>query len=301
MIGFVTDRTQGNVTRRNELAQKGWSAMTAEEQAEWTGDPLLAEGANLLPLGENYSSSTTVKYRNDAIYVTSNWDGTYIYAVLAVGSAADYAGKTMTLSLDSLYSTKGSANILLYWHDANGAEYAGGGLTEAGSMTFTLTENTANRDTLAIYLYATTDTEIAAGDFILYRGLMLEFGSVRHAYVPYYAILPTAATKGAYNYSDLNRVETAITELAADVGISLDTKTDWAAWDLPKQADGARILANLNTLRMYLPLSPVIPATPVSMEKLTVNKANDIEKILEALTVAVDTTYRSGELYAGEI
>lgn len=302
MIGLITDRTQSNVNRLKELSAKGWSNMTAAEQLEWSGDPLLSEGANLIPKGENYASGVTVRYRYSSTIVTSLWDGTYIYGIVAIGPAADYAGKTLTLSLDSFYSSGGgSPNILLYWHDANGGEFAGGGLTDAGSMTFTLTENTAGRANLALYLYATTDAAITAGAFIRYDGLMLEVGSTRHPYVPYYEVLPTPATRGGYNYSDLNRVEWAVKELAESAGIPLETKTNWTRWDLPKASDMERYLANLRVLRAAFPLPSTVPELPSSMDRLTFASANDIETVLENVAEAVDATFRSGELYAGEI
>ena len=302
MIGLITDRTQANVDRRKELSAKGWNHMTAAEQAEWSGSPLLNEGANLIPKGENHSPGTTIRYREDSVRVTAVWEGVYIYSIVRIGPAADYEGRTLTLSLDSYSSVGGgSPNVVLYWHDANGAEYAGGGLTEAGSMTFTLTPNSGGRANLVVYLYATTDASISPGAYINYERLMLEIGSVRHEYAPYYDVVPTMATKGAYNYSDLNRVETAIAELADMGALSLPVKTDWTAWDIPKRSDTARILGNIGTLRRAFPLPPSATETPVSMEKMTYAIANDIEKVLEELAVAVNDAFRAGELYAGEI
>jgi len=301
MIGLITDRTQANVDRRKNLSAKGWNNMTAAEQAEWSGSPLLNEGANLIPKGENHSPGTTIKYRDDSIRVTAVWEGVYVYAIVRIGPAADYEGKTLTLSLDACYSNGGGKpNVVLYWHDANGAEYAGGGLTAAGSMTFTLTPNTGGRANLVVYLYATTDAAISPGAYITYERLMMEIGSTRHEYVPYYDVVPTLATKGAYNYSDLNRVEAVIAELADMSDISLQVKTDWSAWDIPKQGDMARILGNIRTLRGLFPLPSDAPEIPASMENLTYDTANDLEKVLEALAVAVDRAFRTGELYAGE-
>lgn len=302
MLGLITDRTQSNVDRRNVLSKKGWQNMTETERAEWSGDPFLSEGgANLIPFSENYSEGTSVVYRPGKIHVTSNWDGVYIYAILPLGAAENFENKAMTLSLDSFYSSKGTPNIVLYWHDANGYEYAGGGLTDAGSMAFTLAENTAGRANLAMYLYVTTDTEITAGDFIIYEGLMLEFGSVRSGYVPYYEVLPTAATKGSYNYSDLNRVERAVADMAGILGIPLTTKTNWTVWDIPKHSDMVRFLSNIEKLRKVCPLSPNLPDTPTSMNHLTYTAANNIETIIGNLAEAVDSTFRSGELYSGEV
>lgn len=303
MLGLITDRSQSNVDRRNALAKKGWANMTPEEQAEWSGNPLLADGSvNLLPLGDNYADGSSVKYGSDSITVISEWDGSYIYAILAVGSAADFAGKTMTLSLDSYYSSGGGTpNIVLYWHDGNGYEYAGGGLSDAGSMTFTLTENTNNRANLAMYLYATTDTAISAGAYVRYERLMLELGSTQHPYVPYYAMLPTAATKGAYNYSDLNRVEMAMQILSEELSLNLVTKTDWNLWDIPKQADMDRVIQNLRTIRKAGVGLPKTPDAPASMSKLSYTTANEIETILSDVDEALPARLWCGDIYAGEV
>ena len=51
MKGLVTDRTQRNVFYRKELSTKGWARMTLAERAEWLGDPLSTEGANIFAYG----------------------------------------------------------------------------------------------------------------------------------------------------------------------------------------------------------------------------------------------------------
>lgn len=298
---FITDRNQSNVDRRNALAKKGWAHMTAAEQAEWTGNPLLVEGANLLPYGTNYGSGTSVKHTDKSITVTSNWDGSYIYAILVVGAAADFEGKTLTLSLDSFYSTGGIPNAALYWHDGNGYEFAGGGLTNVGSTTFALTANAQKRANLALYLYATTEAAITAGSYIRYEGLMLEMGSVRHAYAPYFPTVPTMATKGAYNFTDLNRVESAVAALSDELNLGLTTKTNWAMWDIPKKADMTRFLSNIRAIRKAAALITGAPAAPSSMDKFTYTSANDIEKILEYAETVLAAFIRCGDIYCGEV
>lgn len=303
MLNLITDRSPANVSRRNELGKKLWSDMTAAEKAEWTGDPLLSlGGANLIPQGENYAAGVTVAYGSDSTTVTSMWDGSYIYAIIIIGPAANYVAKTMTFSVDSIYSSGGgSPQAALFWHDANGYEYAGASLTEAGSVTFTATENTGARENLALYLYATTDAAITAGAYIRYERLMLEMGSTKHNYAPYYEIVPTMATKGAYNYADLNRVEAAVAKLDEQANLGLVTKTNWTSWDIPRKADISRYLGNIAALRAWYPVPSDVPETPTSLENMTYETANNIEKILEAIAEALDMGNRSGELYAGEI
>lgn len=303
MLNLITDRTPANVSRRNELAKKGWNNMNAAEKAEWTGDPLLSEGgANLIPQGENYADGVTVVYGKDSATVHSLWDGSYIYAIIVIGPAANYVGKTMTFSIDAILSSGGGApQAALFWHDAGGYEFAGASLTEAGSLTFTAAANTGARENLALYLYVTTDAAISAGAFTRYEGLMLEMGTQRHAYAPYYEVVPTMATKGAYNHSDLNRVERAVAKLEEHAKLGLVTKTNWTAWDIPKQSDINRYLGNIAALRAWYPVGREVPETPGTLNNMTYETANNIEKILEAIAEAFENGRRTGELYAGEI
>ena len=43
--------------------------------------------------------------------------------------------------------------------------------------------------------------------------------------------------RGAYNYTDFNRVESAVSYLSAALGLSLVTKTNWTANDIPNVND----------------------------------------------------------------
>ena len=113
---------------------------------------------------------------------------------------------------------------------------------------------------------------------------MLENGSTRHEYVPYVEILPTNCTKGAYNYSDLNRVERAVAEISDLAGLGLVTKTDWAMWDIPTSSDMERYLSNVKTIREHYSIETEIPET---MNNLTYEDANNIEKILSIAYIAV--------------
>lgn len=308
MIGFITDRSEENLNRRNALAEKGWYGMTAAERAEWTGNPLTAKDfgytnpINLLPTGPYYSSSVELTYRNTSITATAITDGSYQYAVAIVGAAADFVGKTLTISLDTVV-TSGNATPLVaaYWHDNNGFDWGGGSLSEAGSVTFLVTENTNNREFLALYIYVATETAVTAGDLVRYNGLMLEEGEERHGYVPYSAILPTLATKGAYNYSDLNRVEMAVFELAENLGLPLKTKMDWSLWDIPTQADMDRYISNIIRIREVLPNRNSIPSVPGRMNGLTLNTANKIEGILTAADAGMNSMLRAGDVFCGEV
>lgn len=89
------------------------------------------------------------------------------------------------------------------------------------------------------------------------------------------------AAKGSYNHTDLNRVETAVAELAGYFGLNLTTKTDWSLWDIPTQTDMNRYLNNVIAIRDATPGDSKFPTLPDSMSYLTYEGANNIEKVLE--------------------
>lgn len=276
--------------------------MTADEQSEWLGSPFSESAVNLLPYAPFYSSVVDLKHTNDAIIATATAAGVYLYAVQIIGTAADFVGKTMTLSVDYIGTADGaSPQIAMYWHDGNGFEYAGASLTSAGSVTFNTGENTGNREYLAMYIYVTTDAAVEPGATVRFRGVMLEFGDIRHEYVPYVEIIPNNATKGAYNYSDLNRVERAAAELSDLYGLQLDTKTDWGVWDVPRNADMIRYLTNIRKIRQACLNPNIVSAAPESMDGLNYNDANNIERILLAAHEDAEHVYRVGELFSGEV
>lgn len=285
MQGLITDRTQYNVSRRNALSAKGLRGMSAEELKEWLGDPLSEVGVNLLPPGPIYSSAVNLKYRNRRMVATALWGGIYLYAISLIGEAANYENKTFTLSVNSIQSTGGNPQLSLWWHDENGYDYAGVTLT---GNTRIATVNTAeypninNRANLALYVYVTADESVESGAEVVFNGVMMENGSVRHNYIPYTEIVPTAATKGAYNYSDLNRVERAVEEIAELAGLTLVTKTNWTMWDIPTTDDMVRYLNNIQAIRGLVSGVSAVPEVPTTMNNLTYTTANDIEKILVA-------------------
>lgn len=284
MKGLITDRTQRNVYYRNELSKKGWAGMTTAERAEWLGDPLSAEAVNLFACGPHYSSAVELKYRSEEILATTNTAGIYLYAISIIGEASFYENKVFTLSVDSIEaSTDATPQLAAYWHDDYGYEYAGASLFSAGSVTFDTTEfpNTNKRAYLAIYVYVTTHGEVSAGAYARFGRVMLERGSVKHDYVPYTEIVATTATKGAYNYSDLNRVERAVAEISDLGGLGLITKTDWDMWDIPTESDMNRYLGNVAVIREALTDGVNVPEAPSTMSNLTYSDANNIELILD--------------------
>jgi hypothetical protein len=278
VLGLITDRTQRNVYRRKELSAKGLAGMTTEERAEWLGDPFTTTGANLFATGTYYSSSVELKYRNKEIVATATVSGSWLSAISIIGKASDLDNKIFTLSAESFVSP---AKIEIFWHDGNGYDYAGGTLLSAGStIVDTITyPNVNNREYLAAYMYVTQDTPIEVGKTVHFGKVMLENGGERHEYVPYTEIFPTTATKGAYNYSDLNRVERAVEEISDRAELNLTTKTNWTMWELPDETEMSRYLGNISAIKEHFGINIGLPA---SMNNLTYEYANNIELILSA-------------------
>ena len=110
-----------------------------------------------------------------------------------------------------------------------------------------------------------------------------------------------AGMKGAYNYADLNRVETAVAELAAELGIDLQTKTNWTVRDVPNHTDMTRYLLNIRAIRDVLGEYESTPATPDTMQKLNYTTANNIEKLLSDMYRIISYVIRSDEIYCGEV
>lgn len=96
----------------------------------------------------------------------------------------------------------------------------------------------------------------------------------------------TEFLKGAYNYTDLNRVETKVKELNELLnkynyiaGITT-IKLDWSKTDFFTKADSIRYLDNINKIRQVYVVKSTTPTTPTTLNNLNYIKANDIEKIL---------------------
>ena len=113
--------------------------------------------------------------------------------------------------------------------------------------------------------------------------------------------------KGVYSYTDLNRVETAVKLISDTMSLGLTTKTNWSlpaacnAKEWPVESQMKRYLENVAAVRRYFGITYPIPST---MDRLTWQRANNIELILKKAMASVDgviEAYRySGEFYAGE-
>lgn len=110
-----------------------------------------------------------------------------------------------------------------------------------------------------------------------------------------------AGMRGAYNYTDLNRVERAMVELASFLGVTLyQPKTDWKITDFPTETSIAHYLENVKRLRRACNGIASTPSTPTSMAKLTYITANNIEQILVDIESVMNGYAVCGETFCGE-
>lgn len=106
--------------------------------------------------------------------------------------------------------------------------------------------------------------------------------------------------KGAYNYTDFNRVESAVKELAAILGVTVTTVTTWNSKAIPTASDIQRYLGNIDELRTVCSALATTPATPQSLHRMTYQTANEIEQILTDIEAAINSWARCGEIFCGE-
>lgn len=119
-----------------------------------------------------------------------------------------------------------------------------------------------------------------------------------------------AGLKGAYNASDLNRVQEAMEYLAGIFSsygytVSLQAMPTWSAEDVPTKEQMSIYLANVTALREILSVPQTTPEVPVSMASLTYVEANAIEQILIEINQLLENIaaawFYSGEVYSGEV
>lgn len=119
------------------------------------------------------------------------------------------------------------------------------------------------------------------------------------------------AVKGAYNASDLNRVTEAVEYLATRIrgyGNNLDALSGQRVWsmeDIPTSDSMRRYLDNVGLIRSSISVLPSTPVVPDDMEDLSVDEANDIEKVLVDVDFLLNNMEAawlySGDIYSGEV
>ena len=127
-----------------------------------------------------------------------------------------------------------------------------------------------------------------------------------------------AEMRGAYNVSDLNRVGNAIVYLRDRINnygyaVNVTPKADWKTGDKPTAAQLQKYLADVSTIRgavgelSSLPEVPtrIYPSATGKSDGLTVEKANDIERMLSqldsAITKMLSSWWGCGEIGCGEV
>ena len=119
-----------------------------------------------------------------------------------------------------------------------------------------------------------------------------------------------AGMKGAYNFEDLNRVESAVVFIARRLTesgyfVAPEVKLSWNVADHPTKADMTRYLGNIALLRSMLPLYKTTPKAPTISKNLDYLAANDIEQILSDLDRQIaainQSWYYAGDVFTGEI
>lgn len=123
--------------------------------------------------------------------------------------------------------------------------------------------------------------------------------------------LTPSASKGMYTHNDLNRVEQAVSVIAAKLrtmGLlqeELVVKTDWSYKDGFWVDDMERYLGNIRILRNTGVIFDTTPVVPSITRKMDYSLANDIEKILMDINDNINKLQSSkfyvGELMSGEV
>lgn len=117
-------------------------------------------------------------------------------------------------------------------------------------------------------------------------------------------------SKGAYNATDLNRVEAAVSYLhnrLNEHGYSfpIEPVRTWTVADVPTASEMTRYITNVKAIRKAFATLPTTPAAPNSMNRFSYIEANAIEQILmdvdRLLSNTVASFTISGESYGGEL
>ena len=109
-----------------------------------------------------------------------------------------------------------------------------------------------------------------------------------------------AGMKGALSYTDYNRIESGVSELAATLGASVSIKTNWTVEGYMTTSDANRWLSNVSNIRAKCSGPGGLPSTPTSMDKLAYKTMNEIEEILAKIErIANDHLLYCGEPICG--
>ena len=117
--------------------------------------------------------------------------------------------------------------------------------------------------------------------------------------------------KGAYNASDLNRVESAVSYVFGRFAANgydypvPQIKNTWQISEFMDSEETKRYLGNIRQLRARITVPIGTPEVAEDMEQFTFGKANDLERILEILDECISKLEQSfvysGEIFGGEL
>lgn len=119
--------------------------------------------------------------------------------------------------------------------------------------------------------------------------------------------------KGAYHKSDLNRVGEALNHLRDRLAITgyityetnFTARTTWTVSSIPTSDDLRNYLRYVSNIREALSQFDTTPPAPTYTGTLSIDEANNIEKILIDIEILIENmlAFRiySGEVMAGEI
>jgi len=114
--------------------------------------------------------------------------------------------------------------------------------------------------------------------------------------------------KGTYNYTDINRIEQWSQYIAQQLytygylNLNITVKTNWIMSEFPTSLEMKRIRDNVQKLKnAFISFTQV----PSNLEKMTYQKANDLEKVINELNTLINNMiasfYYSNEVYSGEV
>lgn len=116
--------------------------------------------------------------------------------------------------------------------------------------------------------------------------------------------------KGAYNYTDLNRVEDAVGYVADKLRergyrVDISAKKTWTMTSLPTLSDMNTYLNNIKAIRSAFATLSTTPQAPSTIKGFTYKEANAIEQILidvdQLLENMMSAWFFSGDLFSGEV
>ena len=116
--------------------------------------------------------------------------------------------------------------------------------------------------------------------------------------------------KGAYNYADMNRVESAVEYVAnrlteAGYVVIPVIKKNWSKTDKPTLTDLKRYMKNISDIRSALATYETTPEAPTAEKRLSYQVATAMEQIItdveDLVSKMVSAYFYSGDLYSGEV